>query len=63
MILAERSPVAEMGRMRSASRGFTSVLLATHFNGQPFPIDHGAPLRLLIPVKRKARLEECESNP
>src|SRR6266404_5256870 len=27
------------------------TLLATHFNGQPLPVDHGAPLRLLAPVK------------
>ena len=25
--------------------------LATHFNGQPLTVDHGAPLRLLVPVK------------
>src|SRR5882724_1464509 len=27
------------------------TLLATHFNGQPLIVDHGAPLRLLVPVK------------
>jgi len=27
------------------------TLLATHFNGQPLTADHGAPLRLLVPVK------------
>ena len=27
------------------------TLLATHFNGKPLPVDHGAPLRLLVPVK------------
>jgi DMSO/TMAO reductase YedYZ molybdopterin-dependent catalytic subunit len=27
------------------------TLLATHFNGQPLTLDHGAPLRLLVPVK------------
>jgi DMSO/TMAO reductase YedYZ molybdopterin-dependent catalytic subunit len=27
------------------------TLLATHFNGQPLPVEHGAPLRLLVPVK------------
>jgi DMSO/TMAO reductase YedYZ molybdopterin-dependent catalytic subunit len=27
------------------------TLLATHFNGQPLSVDHGAPLRLLAPVK------------
>jgi DMSO/TMAO reductase YedYZ molybdopterin-dependent catalytic subunit len=27
------------------------TLLVTHFNGQPLTVDHGAPLRLLAPVK------------
>jgi DMSO/TMAO reductase YedYZ molybdopterin-dependent catalytic subunit len=27
------------------------TLLATHFNGQPLTLEHGAPLRLLVPVK------------
>ena len=27
------------------------TLLATHFKGQPLTVDHGAPLRLLVPVK------------
>jgi DMSO/TMAO reductase YedYZ molybdopterin-dependent catalytic subunit len=27
------------------------TLFATHFNGQPLTLDHGAPLRLLVPVK------------
>jgi DMSO/TMAO reductase YedYZ molybdopterin-dependent catalytic subunit len=27
------------------------TLLATHFNGQPLTVDHGAPLRVLVPVK------------
>jgi DMSO/TMAO reductase YedYZ molybdopterin-dependent catalytic subunit len=27
------------------------TLLATHFSGQPLTVDHGAPLRLLVPVK------------
>ena len=27
------------------------TLLATHFNGQPLTVDHGAPLRLLVPMK------------
>jgi DMSO/TMAO reductase YedYZ molybdopterin-dependent catalytic subunit len=27
------------------------TLLATHFNGQPLMVEHGAPLRLLVPVK------------
>ena len=27
------------------------TLLATHFNGKPLTVEHGAPLRLLLPVK------------
>jgi DMSO/TMAO reductase YedYZ molybdopterin-dependent catalytic subunit len=27
------------------------TLLATHVNGQPLNVEHGAPLRLLVPVK------------
>jgi len=27
------------------------TLLATHLNGQPLTVDHGAPLRLMVPVK------------
>jgi DMSO/TMAO reductase YedYZ molybdopterin-dependent catalytic subunit len=27
------------------------TLLATHLNGQPLPVEHGAPLRLLVPAK------------
>ena len=27
------------------------TLLATHFNGQLLTVDHGAPLRLLVPMK------------
>ena len=27
------------------------TLLATHLNGQPLTVEHGAPLRLLVPVK------------
>src|SRR5580700_10280330 len=27
------------------------TLLVTHFNGQPLTVDHGAPLRLLVPMK------------
>jgi DMSO/TMAO reductase YedYZ molybdopterin-dependent catalytic subunit len=27
------------------------TLLATHFNGHPLTVDHGAPFRLLVPVK------------
>ena len=27
------------------------TLFATHYNGQPLTVDHGAPLRLLAPAK------------
>jgi DMSO/TMAO reductase YedYZ molybdopterin-dependent catalytic subunit len=29
------------------------TLLATHFSGQPLTVDHGAPLRRLVPVKQR----------
>jgi DMSO/TMAO reductase YedYZ molybdopterin-dependent catalytic subunit len=34
-----------------ATAGHPQTLLATHFNGQPLTVDHGAPLRLLAPMK------------
>jgi DMSO/TMAO reductase YedYZ molybdopterin-dependent catalytic subunit len=34
-----------------ATAGHPQTLLATHFNGLPLTVDHGAPLRLLVPVK------------
>jgi DMSO/TMAO reductase YedYZ molybdopterin-dependent catalytic subunit len=34
-----------------ATAGHPQTLLATHFNGQPLTVDHGAPLRLLVPIK------------
>jgi DMSO/TMAO reductase YedYZ molybdopterin-dependent catalytic subunit len=34
-----------------ATAGHPQTLLATHLNGQPLTVDHGAPLRLLVPVK------------
>jgi DMSO/TMAO reductase YedYZ molybdopterin-dependent catalytic subunit len=34
-----------------ATARHSQTLLATHFNGQPLTVDHGAPLRLLVPVK------------
>jgi DMSO/TMAO reductase YedYZ molybdopterin-dependent catalytic subunit len=34
-----------------ATAGHPQTLLVTHFNGQPLTVDHGAPLRLLVPVK------------
>jgi DMSO/TMAO reductase YedYZ molybdopterin-dependent catalytic subunit len=34
-----------------ASASHPQTLLATHLNGQPLTVEHGAPLRLLVPVK------------
>jgi DMSO/TMAO reductase YedYZ molybdopterin-dependent catalytic subunit len=34
-----------------ATAGHPQTLLATHFNGQPLTVNHGAPLRLLVPMK------------
>jgi len=34
-----------------ATAGHPQTLLATHLNGQPLTVDHGAPLRLLVPMK------------
>jgi DMSO/TMAO reductase YedYZ molybdopterin-dependent catalytic subunit len=34
-----------------ATAGHPQTLLATHLNGQPLTVDHGSPLRLLVPVK------------
>jgi DMSO/TMAO reductase YedYZ molybdopterin-dependent catalytic subunit len=34
-----------------ATARHSQTLLATHFNGQPLTVEHGAPLRLLVPVK------------
>jgi DMSO/TMAO reductase YedYZ molybdopterin-dependent catalytic subunit len=34
-----------------ATARHTQTLLATHLNGKPLTVEHGAPLRLLVPVK------------
>jgi DMSO/TMAO reductase YedYZ molybdopterin-dependent catalytic subunit len=34
-----------------ATASHPQTLLATHLDGQPLTVDHGAPLRLLVPVK------------
>jgi hypothetical protein len=34
-----------------ATLSHPQTLLATHFNGRPLTVDHGAPLRLLVPMK------------
>jgi len=37
--------------LRTSTARHPQTLLATHFHGQPLTVDHGAPLRLLVPVK------------
>ncbi len=34
------------------------TLLATHFNGQPLTVDHGAPLRLLVRLRMSRKSQE-----
>jgi len=34
-----------------ATASHPQTLLATHLNGQPLTVEHGAPLRLMVPVK------------
>jgi len=34
-----------------ATAGHQQTLFATHFNGQPLTVEHGAPLRLIAPMK------------
>src|SRR5882672_1720233 len=38
-----------------ASASHPQTLLATHLNGQPLTVEHGAPLRLLVPVKLRLK--------
>ena len=45
----ETRPILHVDRSPTARHPQT--LLATHFNGHPLTVDHGAPLRLLVPVK------------
>jgi DMSO/TMAO reductase YedYZ molybdopterin-dependent catalytic subunit len=48
---ASRSPDPYFMSLDLATARHPQTLLATHFNGQPLTVDHGAPLRLLVPVK------------
>jgi DMSO/TMAO reductase YedYZ molybdopterin-dependent catalytic subunit len=48
---ASGSPDPYFMSLDLATARHTQTLLATHFNGQPLTVDHGAPLRLLVPVK------------
>jgi DMSO/TMAO reductase YedYZ molybdopterin-dependent catalytic subunit len=48
---ASGSPDPYFMSLDLATARHSQTLLATHFNGQPLTVDHGAPLRLLAPVK------------
>jgi len=48
---ASGSPDPYFMSLDLATARHPQTLLATHFNGQPLSVDHGAPLRLLVPVK------------
>jgi DMSO/TMAO reductase YedYZ molybdopterin-dependent catalytic subunit len=48
---ASGSPDPYFMSLDLATAGHPQTLLATHLNGRPLTVDHGAPLRLLVPVK------------
>jgi DMSO/TMAO reductase YedYZ molybdopterin-dependent catalytic subunit len=48
---ASGSPDPYFMSLDLATARHSQTLLATHFNGEPLTVDHGAPLRLLVPVK------------
>jgi DMSO/TMAO reductase YedYZ molybdopterin-dependent catalytic subunit len=48
---ASGSPDPYFMSLDLATAHHSQTLLATHFNGEPLTVDHGAPLRLLVPVK------------
>jgi hypothetical protein len=48
---ANGSPDPYYASLDLATARHPQTLLATHFNGQRLTVDHGAPLRLLVPVK------------
>jgi len=48
---ASGNPAPYFMSLDLATASHPQTLLATHFNGQPLTVDHGAPLRLLVPVK------------
>ena len=48
---ASGNPAPYFMSLDLATARHPQTLLATHFNGQPLAVDHGAPLRLLVPVK------------
>jgi len=48
---ASGNPAPYFMSLDLATARHPQTLLATHLNGQPLTVDHGAPLRLLVPVK------------
>jgi DMSO/TMAO reductase YedYZ molybdopterin-dependent catalytic subunit len=48
---ASANPDPYFASIDLATARHPQTLLATHLNGQPLTVDHGAPLRLLVPVK------------
>jgi DMSO/TMAO reductase YedYZ molybdopterin-dependent catalytic subunit len=48
---AEGNPDPYFMSLDLATARHPQTLLATHFNGRPLTVDHGAPFRLLVPVK------------
>lgn len=50
-VCAQTNAVPPLSGVDFAMARHRQTLLATHFNGQPLTVDHGAPRRLLVPVK------------
>jgi len=48
---ASGSPDPYFMSLDLATARHPQTMLASHFNGRPLTVDHGAPLRLLVPVK------------
>src|SRR6185437_9248770 len=48
---ADGNPDPYYASIDLATAQHPQTLLATHYNGQPLEVEHGAPLRLLAPVK------------
>jgi DMSO/TMAO reductase YedYZ molybdopterin-dependent catalytic subunit len=48
---ADGNPDPYFASIDLATARHPQTLLATHFNGKPLTVEHGAPARLLVPVK------------
>jgi len=48
---ASGTPTPITSQFNLATARHPQTLLATHLNGQPLTVEHGAPLRLMVPVK------------